>query len=102
MTVSVPARPPAASGSYKWLARADRVCMVATATVATVSTVTGALIVALLYLVYAYGKYNHSRQSGVVDMHDYQDTRLQMLSADATERLTDEAADEVDDDHQAG
>lgn len=71
---------------------ADRrisVCMVATTTVAAAGVAAGILIVAFAFLLYAYGKYRHSQQSGVVDMHDYEDTRLQLISANATEEALD-------------
>lgn len=68
--------------------------MVATMTVA--AAVVGAVTVLFAYLVYALGKYRHSQQPGVVDIHDYQDTRLQILGNQAIE----DVADRIDDEHE--
>jgi len=66
--------------------------MVATMTVA--AAVVGAVAVLFAYLVYALGMYRHSEQSGVVDIHDYQDTRLQILGNQAIEDVADRIDDE--------
>jgi len=52
--------------------------MVATTTVAVSAGVIGALLLTVAYLLYVFGKYRHARQAGVVDMNDYQNTRLQI------------------------
>lgn len=64
--------------------------MVATTTLVLLAGLAGALLVGVAYLLYSYGQYTHSRQPGVVDLHDYQDTRLQIISSEATENLTDD------------
>lgn len=71
-------------------------CMVATTTVAVAAGVAGALIIAVAYLLYAFGSYRHAQEQGVVDMHDYQDVRLQILSANAVDNLVDESTEEVE------
>lgn len=54
------------------------VCMVAMTTVAAVAAVAGALLVVAAYLLFTYGKYRRGQKPGVVDMNDYQNTRLQI------------------------
>jgi len=76
--------------------------MVATSTVAVAAGVAGAVIIAVAYLLYVFGSYRHAQKPGVVDMHDYQDVRLQILSANAVDNLTDEATEEVDDEDGEG
>lgn len=78
------------------------VCMVATTTVAVAAGVAGALLIAVAYLLYAFGSYRHAQEQGVVDMHDYQDVRLQILSANAVDNLVDESTEEVEEEEDGG
>lgn len=71
--------------------------MVATTTLVALAAIGGAALVAVAYLIHVHGAYRHSRQSGVVDLHDYTDTRLQILAAEATDELTESATEQVDD-----
>jgi hypothetical protein len=59
--------------------------MVATTTVAATAAIAGAMLIVGQYLVYAFGKYRHAAEPGVVDMNDYRNTRLQIRAVNESD-----------------